>query len=96
MKYENFKIDPTHIPYGRRDSWLGVTQREDADGKRSYITVLPAEPKGTGRDDRGMYLLPVTLMKNGREVPYEMEVTPVCAKLVCDSGTVRLCRESQS
>ena len=91
MKYENFKIDPTHIPYGRRDSWLGVTQREDADGKRSYITVLPAEPKGTGRDDRGMYLLPVTLMKDGREVSYEMEVTPVCAKLVCEYGTVRLC-----
>ena len=89
--YERCHFDPEHIPYGRRDSWLGVTQKEVNGEKKTYITVLPAEPKGTGRDERGMYLLPISLLKDGKELPYRTEVTPVCARLVCEAGEVRLC-----
>jgi len=86
--YEKYQIDPTHISYGRRDSWLGMTRREEEGRLVPYITCLAAESKG-GYDPRGMYLLPVELLKDGEPLEAELIVTPVYAMLKAGDAEAR-------
>ena len=91
--YETYSIDPRHITYGRRDSWLGVglmaegTQVTD----RACIVVLGAEARGMSPNPKKFYALPIELLHAGESVAYRFELTPVCARLVSDCGTAEFC-----
>ena len=91
--YENYRIDPRHITYGRRDSWLnvGLIAEGTKVGEQACIMALGAEARGMSPNPAKFYALPIELLRDGESVSYSLEITPVFARLRCEYGEARFC-----
>lgn len=91
--YERYSIDPRHITYGRRDSWLNVGYMADGVkiSDRVCVMALGAEARGMSPNAAKFYVLPVELLHEGESVPCRFEITPVYARMVCEYGEARFC-----
>jgi len=91
--YETQFIDPRHITFGSRDSWLGLglTAEGTAVTDRVSIVVLGAESRGMNPDPKKFYALPVELIHEGESVPYTFAFSPVSAVLRCPYGEAEFC-----
>ena len=91
--YEKYSIDPKHITYGRRGSWLGLGLMADGVqvSDRACIVALGAEARGMAPNPQKFYVLPIELQHGGESVPYRLEITPVYARLISEYGEARFC-----
>ncbi len=96
--YENVRYDLTRTSYGRRGTfyYLGVWKEEEQE--RLYVCALLSglDTAAPGQTARCGKLFPVSLRRNGKEIPYHAEATPVCVTLSYEGGTARLCLQQES
>ncbi len=96
--FERNTFDLTRIPYGRRGTYTYLALYEEEGRERLYVcSVLygldTAAPGQTARRGR---LFPVSLQRDGAELPYHAVAAPGCVTLEFEGGSARLCLQQDS
>ena len=90
--FEEASYDLTRLGYGRRGTFCYLAAWDEGDATRLYVCTLYS---ATDHKNRGK-LFPVTLERDGVEIPYTVTGTPICVTLTYEGGSARLCLEEDS
>ena len=93
--FEDVLYDLRKIPYGRRGTFCYLTLFEEEGKERLYVCALYAA-SDSGQNPRKGKLFPVLLERNGQELPYHAEATPLSVTLFYEGGSARLCLQEDS
>ena len=96
--FEHLTYDLTRIPYGRRGTYFYLALCEEDGASRLWAchVMHGTETAGAGQTPRFGRLFPIVLERDGKELPYRAEATPVCVTLTYEGGSARLCLEDDS